>query len=110
MLNSINDAMGGRAKKNQFETKYCLVLHDYEEMKNTEDLMLQEQLVESELSRAYTYEYYPNLLDELTALKRTTGVEQKESPINYRLLNNRRIRRWDKTLKLSETTNKSIEK
>ncbi|WP_424286200.1 thioredoxin family protein [Eudoraea sp.] len=87
-----------------------MILHDYEEMKNTEDLILQEKLVESALSRAYTYEDYRNLLDELTALKRTTGVEQKESLINYTLLNNQRIRRWDKTLKLSDTAKKRIEK
>ncbi|MGB5461068.1 MAG: thioredoxin family protein, partial [Eudoraea sp.] len=87
-----------------------MILHDYEEMKNTEDLILQEKLVESALSRAYTYEDYRNLLDELTALKRTTGVEQKVSLINYTLLNNQRIRRWDKTLKLSDTAKKRIEK
>ena len=51
--------MGGIAKKNPIWNKIrfgFLILHDYEEMKNTEDLILQEKLVESALSRAYIYE------------------------------------------------------
>jgi thiol-disulfide isomerase/thioredoxin len=79
-------------------------------MKNKEDHKLKEALIESALTRSYTYKEYRDLVNNLAAKGGTTGLEQKESLVNYTALNNRRMKRWDKTFKLSESDKLLIEK
>jgi len=79
-------------------------------MKNKEDHKLKEELIESALTRSYSYKEYRTLVNDLALKDGTTGVEQKESLINYTALNNRRMKRWDKTFKLSESDKLLIEK
>tara|TARA_R110000868_G_scaffold37619_3_gene132840 strand:- start:1243 stop:1827 length:585 start_codon:yes stop_codon:yes gene_type:complete len=49
-----------------------------------------------------SYKAYRELMKKLVAEKGTTGLEKTEALINYTVLNDRRMNRWDKTLKLSE--------
>lgn len=79
-------------------------------MKNKEDHKLKEGLIESALTRSYSYREYRDLVNDLALNGGTTGEEQKESLVNYTALNNRRMKRWDKTFKLSESDKLLIEK
>lgn len=79
-------------------------------MKNKEDHKLKEELIESALTRSYSYTEYRDLVNDLALKRGTTGLEQKESLINYTTLNNKRMKRWDKTFKLSESDKLLIEK
>ena len=60
-------------------------------------------LLKSALTNSLNYEEYKNLMQKLTDNSSTSGNEKKESLIEYTKLNNRRIKRWDKTLKLEES-------
>ncbi|MDX1315180.1 MAG: thioredoxin family protein [Eudoraea sp.] len=66
-----------------------------------------QKIIGEALPKATTYEQYRNLVSELAENKDTTG-EKTESYINYTLLNNRRMKRWDKTLRLSEEQENTI--
>lgn len=59
------------------------------------------RLLKEALPHASSYEDYRNLVSKLAESGDTTG-EKTESYIGYTLLNNRRMKRWDKTLRLSE--------
>ncbi len=60
------------------------------------------KLIEAGLEKAMSYQEYRILVDELVAKNTTTGKDQAESLINYTLLNDRRMKRLDKTVRLSE--------
>ena len=59
------------------------------------------ELIWQSLPNAFSYKDYRELVAKLASEKATTGIEQKESLINYTILNDRRMARWDKTLKVS---------
>ncbi|MGB5821007.1 MAG: thioredoxin family protein [Saonia sp.] len=65
-------------------------------------------IVEKSLPQAMTYETYRELVHQLAAEGRTTGPDQTESLINYTQLNSKRIKRWDKTLKIDADTASKI--
>ena len=48
------------------------------------------------------------MVEELTLNNSTTGLEKTEALANYTMLNNRRIKRWDKTIKVSENAVNAI--
>ncbi len=58
-----------------------------------------EALIKKGLITAMSYSEYRNLVSTLAQNGKTTGSEQKEVLVNYKMLNDRRMRRWDKTLK-----------
>lgn len=60
------------------------------------------------LDQSMTYTQYRNLLDELMAENKTTGPNQEESLIAYAKLNNQRMKRLDKTIKLGDELNAAI--
>lgn len=60
------------------------------------------QLISESLPEAVSYANYRKTVDKLAADGLTSGHEQKESLINYTQLNSRRLKRWDKTFKISE--------
>ncbi|MDU8884936.1 thioredoxin family protein [Yeosuana sp. MJ-SS3] len=57
-------------------------------------------IIEKSLKHSMTYQEYRDLLKQLVENKSTTGFEKTETNINYTKLNDRRMNRWDKTLKL----------
>lgn len=79
-------------------------------MKNKEDHKIKEELIESALSRSYSYKEYRDLVDELASMGKTSGTEQSESLIEYTQLNSMRMKRWDKTFKLPDPEKQRIEK
>jgi thiol-disulfide isomerase/thioredoxin len=59
-------------------------------------------IIKDSLQRSMSYSAYRNLVKQLVAEKSNTGKEKNEDLANYTLLNDKRMNRWDKTLKLSE--------
>ncbi len=60
------------------------------------------QNLEKALRAAMTYREFRDLVSELAEKHGTTGPEQTEAYKNYTALNDRRMRRWDKTLRITE--------
>ena len=67
-------------------------------------------LIEEALSKALSYTEYRALVAELAIAGKSTGPEQTEALTNYTQLNDRRMKRWDKTIKFSEDTLAEINK
>lgn len=59
------------------------------------------QIIEDSLKESMSYSEYRNLVVDLVSNESTTGTEQSADLVNYTLLNDRRMRRWDKTIKVS---------
>lgn len=60
------------------------------------------ELIDESLSKAIPYLEYRSLVTELAKEGKSTGPEQTEALANYTQLNDRRMKRWDKTLKFSD--------
>ena len=61
-----------------------------------------DKVIEQSLENSYTYLEYRKLVSDLSEKGESTGPIQTEVLAQYTQLNNRRMRRWDKTLKFSE--------
>ena len=70
-------------------------------MNTLKDISVRDIITES-LKHAISYQDYRNLVKELVAEDSTTGIEKTEDLANYTMLNDRRMKRWDKTLKIPE--------
>ena len=60
------------------------------------------EVVQKGISKAMAYQEYRILVDSLSAEGKSTGPEQTEALTNYTILNQRRMKRLDKTLKISD--------
>lgn len=69
-----------------------------------------ERLIEESSSKAISYTDYRTLVAQLAQEGKSTGPEQTEALTNYTQLNDRRMKRWDKTLKFSEEAQEEIAK
>lgn len=67
-------------------------------------------LIKESLENAMSYSEYIALVKSLAEKGKSTGPEQTEALTNYTQLNNRRMKRWDKTLKFSEEAIEQISK
>ena len=59
-------------------------------------------ILNDSIQKSMSYKEYRNLVTQLVEEKATTGAEQTETLTEYTMLNNRRMKRWDKTLKVPE--------
>ncbi|WP_299218921.1 thioredoxin family protein [uncultured Aquimarina sp.] len=59
------------------------------------------ELIEEGISNSYSYEEYRNTVSNLLSEGKSTGHEQSEALTNYSMLNDRRMKRLDKTLKIN---------
>ena len=62
------------------------------------------EIIESSLQKAISYSEYRMLVKELLEQGKSTGVTQSDDLLNYSLLNDKRMKRLDKTIKISEET------
>ncbi len=62
------------------------------------------------LQHSYSYEAYQKLVSALLAEGKSTGPHQSESLFNYSVLNDRRMKRLDKTITLSEELERTVAK
>ncbi len=60
--------------------------------------------IEESLKKAISYQNYRSLVNTLVEEGKSTGPNQSEDLLNYSKLNDRRMKRLDKTVKLSEDT------
>jgi len=65
-------------------------------------------IIKESLSKSISYQDYRALVSSLVENEATTGEEQTEALINYTMLNDRRMKRWDKTVKVSESAQEKI--
>jgi len=62
------------------------------------------EIIEKSLQKAYTYQEYRDLVSNLLSENKSTGNTQSDALTNYSLLNDKRMKRLDKTIKISEET------
>lgn len=72
--------------------------------------MLMKKIITKSLENTYSYSNYKALIKELLAEEKSTGPNQSKDLTNYSLLNDKRMKRLDKTLKISEKTQVEISK
>ena len=62
----------------------------------------EQELVLAALENSFSYSEYIDLIGKLVKGEKSTGPEQTEALTIYTQLNDRRMKRWDKTLKFSD--------
>ncbi|MEM1001489.1 MAG: thioredoxin family protein [Bacteroidota bacterium] len=67
------------------------------------------ETIKASLKNSMSYESYRELVSDLVEQKSTTGADKSMAMANYTMLNDRRMRRWDKTVKISEEAKSSIQ-
>ena len=74
-----------------------------------QDKLMINDIIKDSLNNSISYNEYRDLVLNLVAVNSTTGNKKTEALANYTMLNDRRMKRWDKTVKLSEETKTAIE-
>lgn len=70
--------------------------------------MLKDIILEA-LKNSSSYTEYRTLVSNLVEENSTTGNEKTEALANYTMLNDKRMKRWDKTVKITDDAKSSIE-
>ena len=65
-------------------------------------------IIKKSLENSLTYSVYRDLVKQLAEQNATTGLEQTDALINYTKLNEKRMKRWDKTLKIPVSAQNKI--
>lgn len=66
------------------------------------------KLLSESISKGLSYKDYSNEVFLMAEEKRTSGFEQSEAWINFTMLNARRMKRWEKTLKIADQVEEKI--
>ncbi|QCE40862.1 thioredoxin family protein [Psychroserpens sp. NJDZ02] len=66
------------------------------------------KIIQDSLTRSMSYADYRTLVSTLVESNANTGNEVTEALANYTMLNDRRMKRWDKTVKIDEGLTDSI--
>jgi hypothetical protein len=64
--------------------------------------------IKSSIEKSISYDAYRDLVKQLAEENTTTGLEKTEALANYTKLNDRRMKRWDKTINVSEDAQRKI--
>jgi len=67
-----------------------------------------DSLINNSITKGISYKAYRDLVKQLVNDNSTTGLEKTEALINYTKLNDRRMKRWDKMIKVSEDAKNKI--
>jgi len=65
-------------------------------------------IIKKSIDKALSYQDYRVLVKKLAEKNTNSGLEKAEDLANYTKLNDRRMRRWDKTIKISEDAQQKI--
>ncbi len=65
-------------------------------------------IIKNSLQKSMSYQDYRELVKQLAQKKSNTGDDKTEALAGYTVLNDRRMKRWDKTVKVSETSQNKI--
>lgn len=66
-------------------------------------------LIKNSLNNTISYPAYRNLIKNLLAEGKSTGIEQSEDLLNFSILNDKRMDRLDKTLDINASTQNSLD-
>lgn len=66
-------------------------------------------IIKNSLNKTISYSAYRNLIKTLISEGKSTGIEQSDEHLNFSMLNDTRMDRLDKTLKISEETQNSLD-
>ena len=66
------------------------------------------QIIEESLKKSISYKDYRDIVKILVENNSTTGNDKSEALINYTLLNDRRMKRWDKTMKVPQEVHNNV--
>jgi len=64
--------------------------------------------IETALTQSISYNDYRTLVKHQADKRKTSGPNRTEALINYTILNDRRMKRWDKTVKVDDLTEATI--
>ncbi len=67
-------------------------------------------IIKDSLAKSISYTEYTTLVNNLVENKDTTGKDKSENLVEYTMLNAKRMKRWDKTLKVNASVKERIEK
>lgn len=67
-----------------------------------------QQIIKDSLQNSTSYEGYKDLVSSLVENNSTTGLEKTEALANYTMLNSKRMKRWDKTIKIEASIQEHI--
>ena len=67
-------------------------------------------IIENGIKNSMSYQNYKEVVKELTENNLTSGNEQNEDLVNYTKLNDKRMKRWDKTIKITDEAKATIKK
>ena len=75
-----------------------------------EEIKNMKNIIKDSLQKSISYTEYADLVKSLAENNDTTGTDKSENFVEYTKLNARRMKRWDKTLKVTDTVKEQIEK
>ena len=67
-------------------------------------MLMMKKIIEESLERALSYTEYRNLVSNLLTQGKSTGPNQSDDLLNYSKLNDKRMKRLDKTIQLTKET------
>jgi len=67
-------------------------------------------IIKDSLKKSQSYSDYRNFVRTLVENNSTSGSDKSEAMINYTMLNDKRMKRWDKTVKVSKEIQNEIRK
>lgn len=68
-----------------------------------------DSIIKNSLDNSISYNAYRSLVKQLVEDNSTTGPDKTEALIDFTKLNERRMKRWDKTIKISDEARNKIE-
>ena len=71
---------------------------------------IMKNIINKSLENTYSYQEYKDLIKNQLAENKSTGPNQSDDLTNYSMLNDRRMKRLDKTIKISEESTTEIQK
>ena len=66
------------------------------------------EIIKESLANSQSYTDYRDVVKQLVADNSTTGHDHSEAMVNYTMLNDRRMNRWDKTVKVPRDIIESV--
>ncbi len=67
------------------------------------------EIIAKSLTNSISYEAFRKLVSKLLQENKSTGKEQSNDLLNYSILNDRRMKRLDKTIKISKTNQQNLQ-
>ena len=67
-----------------------------------------DKIIQASIDRSISYQEYRDLVKQLSDDNSNSGIDKSESLADFTKLNNKRMKRWDKTIKVSEQAKEKI--